>query len=174
MPVVKVDTSSEGAFDHKAMEPAPSGVYICSLKKLPLTVETSKAQNQMVVADLVIEADENGNDTPHKGKGVFNYISLSEKNFNPISHLALCFGAMTIEEMKEAGGVELERFSSDHRGKVQLGIQPSSRTVGGKEWKLSLLQNGARKDEEKQGRYRARKKAFSRRHHVHERHIHAS
>jgi hypothetical protein len=123
MPVVKVDTSSEGAFDHKAMEPAPSGVYICSLKKLPLTVETSKAQNQMVVADLVIEADENGNDTPHKGKGVFNYISLSEKNFNPISHLALCFGAMTIEEMKEAGGVELERFSSDHRGKVQLGIQ---------------------------------------------------
>ena len=127
MGIVNVDTTDESAFSQRSFEPAPAGMYLCSIKSCPLVVEKAKSSsNNVINAHLVIEADGEGNDTEYKGRTIFNTIALTPKTEYMLTHLALCFGAMTAAEIKEVGGVDPDRFSTDLRGLVQVGIQAAT------------------------------------------------
>lgn len=134
MPLVNVDTTQEDLFEQPSFEPVPKGVYICSLGNLPgtpgvkpekeLRPQTSRSGNPNIPVCLVVEGDAEGSETPYKGRMIFDNCALShEVGIKKLAHLALAFGAMTQGEIRDAGGVDTDRFTSDMRGKVDVGTK---------------------------------------------------
>ncbi len=134
MGLVNVDTSSESIFTQDSFEPIPPGVYICSIGNIVgtstlapeklLRVQTSKSSNKpMVPVQLRIEAGGAGEETPFKGRIVYDNCALSaDFGIKRLVQMALAFDAMTKDEIKALGGVDLERFTPDQRARVEIKI----------------------------------------------------
>lgn len=135
MTVVNVDTNSESAFKPRSFEPAPKGIYIFSLSgpngSFPLTIAPSESSGRdMVAVELHLEANADGSESPYKGRIVRDYCVLKDKNgqtdkmgTEKLAHLAQCFGAMTQDAIRTAGGVDLDFFAPDQRGKVEINVK---------------------------------------------------
>jgi len=135
MGVVKVNVNDD-LFSPDLYKPIPKGIYLFSIGNLPgvdpsikpekvFQVQTSKSSgNPMVPIQVRIEGDETGAECKEKGKVVFDNAVLSEDfGIKKLTHLALSTGAMTKDEISQTGGVDLERFSPDLRGKCEVAIR---------------------------------------------------
>jgi hypothetical protein len=106
MAVVNVDTGNPENFAGRKYEIMPRGIYLFEVSKVPVLHKAKTSQNMVV--DVVLKCIDDAESGKYKGTSVFETIALTQKGEYRLVHLALAAGTQTREDIKNAGGVDLE------------------------------------------------------------------
>ena len=135
-------TVNDDFFEPRSFDPAPAGVYLFSVcgKKgsYPIEIVESKDSHlPMVSVELHIEAGPKGEETPHKGKVVFENFVLKNKDgqkneisLKMLTHMLLSFGATTEDAVKNKTPLDVSLLGPTNRGLAEIYIKSDKDQTG--------------------------------------------
>jgi hypothetical protein len=129
-------------FEPRSFDPAPAGVYLFSVcgKRGAYPIEITESKDShlpMVAVELHIEASPKGEETPHKGKVLFENFVLKDKDskkneisLKMLTHMLLSFGATTEEEVRNKTPLDISRLSPTSRGLAEIYVKSETDQAG--------------------------------------------
>ncbi len=136
MAIVDLDlTIGDDTFEPRSFDPAPPGVYVCSVTgkdgKYPLEITQGKDSSSIFIpTELRIESNADGSETKEKGKRIFENIVLKKKDGSPndggqkqLVQFALACGVITEEQVRNKQGIDLNAFGPETRLRVDVNVK---------------------------------------------------